>query len=462
MTAIAPSTEDTGRGLARFFALVRWNLSRALIITRREILDTFRDWRIIMPTLTLTIIFPAIANWGASEMVDWFNQFGAELLAERLFPFTLLIVGFFPSSFSLIIALESFAGEKERRSLEPLLSSPMSDLQLYIGKTLSSTIPPVLASWLGMGVYLAGILIFSLWEPPPILILQIVLLTTAQSFVMVSGAVVVSSQSTSVRAANLLASFIIIPTAFLVQAESYIMLIGNYNALWWVLISLLTLNVILARMGVRVFNREELLGREIDELNLPATLADVFRRALARRPAGPRRSAWQWYREEVIGVIGDMRFALFIVFAAMFASYFIGARYANLFPIPPSLFDTQDWLPQFEAFLRQYGFYSVEGVLLVIWQNVRVLAVASALAVFSFGLIAVLLLMVPLALVGYLLPQMIAAGIDPLTSWMLVIPHSIFEIPAAIIAGAAAVRLGATVISPPPGKTLGEGWLIAF
>ena len=46
------------------------------------------------------------------------------------------------------------------------------------------------------------------------------LLITVEALVMVSGAVVVSSQTTSVRAANLLASFIIIPMALLMQAEA--------------------------------------------------------------------------------------------------------------------------------------------------------------------------------------------------------------------------------------------------
>jgi uncharacterized membrane protein SpoIIM required for sporulation len=36
------------------------------------------------------------------------------------------------------------------------------------------------------------------------------------------------------------------------------------------------------------------------------------------------------------------------------------------------------------------------------------------------------------------------------------------EIPAVIVAGAAALRLGAIVISPPPDKTLGQSWMGAL
>ena len=156
-----------------------------------------RDWRIIVPIVLLTVIFPFLANWGAGRMVQWVGQYDAEIVGERLIPFLLMIVGFFPISFSLIIALESFVGEKERRSLEPLLSTPVTDTQLYIGKTLSSTVPPLVGSILGISVYLVGVYINVGWMPSPMLLFQIILLNVIQALVMVSGAVVVSSQTTS-------------------------------------------------------------------------------------------------------------------------------------------------------------------------------------------------------------------------------------------------------------------------
>ena len=112
--------------------------------------------------------------------------------------------------------------------------------------------------------------------------------------------------------------------------------------------------------------------------------------------------------------------------------------------------------------LQSIGFSGPTGILLIMWQNVRVLALASLGAVFSFGVLAIMLLMVPLALAGYLSANLVAAGIDPLVAWMTLVPHSIIEVPAAILAGAAAVRLGATLISPPPGKTVGTAWLEAL
>ncbi len=462
MATLAPSVQQTGTGLPRWLALAHWNVSRALIVTRREVLDMFRDWRIVAPTIVLTVIFPYIANWGAGRMLSFVERFGASLIGDRLIPFLLMVVGFFPISFSLIIALETFVGEKERRSLEPLLATPLTNTQLYIGKTLSSTIPPLMGSLLGVTVYLVGVYRNLEWVPSATLLLQIILLNLIQALVMVAAAVVVSSQTTSVRAANLLASFIIIPMAFLIQAEALIMFWANYTVLWLIIVGLVVVMILLVRMGIRIFNREELIGGEIDELNLLGALRQWLALTLARHGEGPRRSAWQWYRQEVLAVVGRMWSAMGVLSLAMVVAYFIGLRYADVYRIPTELFRTEDWFARFQLTMEQAGLTNLRGVLWVLSQNTRVLAVASLLAVFSFGVLAIMLLMVPLGLVGYLNAHILIAGMDPMLAWAALFPHGMIEIPAALLAGAAAVRLGATVISPPPGKTVGEAWMEAL
>ncbi|MEO1646397.1 MAG: hypothetical protein AAFR67_14495, partial [Chloroflexota bacterium] len=96
-------------------------LGNALIITRREVRDSLRDWRIIAPILLLTFLFPLLAQFIASWMAGFLAQYGAEFIGGQFVPLMLMVVGFFPISISLVIALETFVGEKERRSLEPLL-----------------------------------------------------------------------------------------------------------------------------------------------------------------------------------------------------------------------------------------------------------------------------------------------------------------------------------------------------
>ena len=125
-----------------------------------------------------------------------------------------------------------------------------------------------------------------------------------EGVVMVAGAVVVSTRATSVRAANLLASFIIIPMALLVQVEAIILFQAIYDALWGIVLALLVVALILIRMGVQLFNREELLGREIDSINLRG----VFRRAgqyFRRGRTGPGARSFQPDRPVSLSRSGD-------------------------------------------------------------------------------------------------------------------------------------------------------------
>ncbi len=439
---------------------------RALIITRREVRDTLRDWRLVIPICLLTIVFPALMQFTANIAQRWVMRWGAPIIGERILPFLLMIVGFFPISFSLVIALETFVGEKERHSLEPLLATPLTDGELYWGKMMAALIPPLGAAYLGLSVYMAG-LFFSLhWVPPSKLLVQIVLLTTAEALVMVSGAVVISSQTTSVRAANILASFVIIPMALLVQVESVIMFWANYDVLWWFVVALVAANLLLVRMGVRLFNREELLGRDIDQLDLKKAwrqfAAFFVRDRAARDGKGTPFSIGRVYRRDIPAILRDNALPICIVVIAQVAAFALGWGYAHRYPLPEGALNFD--MPA-DAFREapQVGFLPSFDVRSVLLHNLRVLSLAALLSLFSFGTMAVVLLMAPLAIIGFFAAQIALVGYNP---WLFIVafvlPHGIVELPTATIAIALALRLGAVVVSPPTGMSLSRGVLLAL
>jgi uncharacterized membrane protein SpoIIM required for sporulation/ABC-type transport system involved in multi-copper enzyme maturation permease subunit len=467
-----------GRGVAASGAPAgRWEqLALAWVVTRREIRDTLRDWRLVVPITLLTLVFPVILNFVANMTLGFVRQYNASVIGEQAIPFMLLVVGFFPISFSLVIALETFVGEKERKSLEPLLATPLSNTQLYLGKTMAALIPPIAASYLGIIVYLASLFLFIDYRPPLILVLQILLLTAAEAVVMVSGAVIISSQTTSVRAANLLASFIILPMAFLVQGQAIIMFWSRYELLWFVLMALIVCDLMLVRMGIRIFNREELLGREIDSLNFRRSWR-LFKAYLLDPPAvGPagegheaafesriRPRLVRFYRRDVSQLLRLHRSSLAIVLIGLAAALLVGWLFAVRNPLPADLLTLEginrETFDQFEGAgvlpsLSTWGILS---------HNVRSLLAAGLLAVLSFGSLAILLLMAPVAIIAFVTAQMALTGNNPLLFVStFVLPHGIVELPAAIIATAAAVRLGISIVSPPPGMTVSQSWLQAL
>ena len=196
------------------------NLKPIWIVAGRELRDQLRDWRVLFPLVVLTTAFPFLMMVMARGVIDFINQYGADLVIDALVPFSILLIGFFPNTVSLVVALETFVGEKERGTIEPLLSSPMKDWQIYLGKLLVGVLTPLLASFLAIAVYLVMVSRLDLTMPSAGMVAQLIILTTGHAILMVSGAIVISVQSTSVKAANLLASFIIIPVASWCKAKA--------------------------------------------------------------------------------------------------------------------------------------------------------------------------------------------------------------------------------------------------
>ena len=130
------------------------SLKPVWIVAQRELRDQLRDWRVLFPLAVLTTAFPFLMMVMARGVIDFINQYGADLVIDALVPFSVLLIGFFPNTISLVVALETFVGEKERGTIEPLLSSPMKDWQIYLGKLVVGVLTPLIASFLAIAVYL--------------------------------------------------------------------------------------------------------------------------------------------------------------------------------------------------------------------------------------------------------------------------------------------------------------------
>lgn len=442
-------------------------LRNSWIITRRELYDSLRDWRIIGPLIVLTFGFPFLAQFMLNAALNFVSQFSAEIVAERGVPFLLMIVGFFPISISLVIALESFVGEKERRSLEPLLSTPLTDMELYIGKTLAAMLPPLVATLGGMSVYVLFIFNTDLsWRPQPILLFQIVLLTIVQALVMITGSVVVSSQTTSTRAANLLASFIIIPMAIAVNVESFIMFQApdidspsGIGAFWAVSVAMFLIAILLFRVGRAVFNREALLKRTVDTINFGDGFGNIWKHIQAIDAQGtPAKNVSEWYRRGVVDSLRRLRNPLIVCVVMMVVLFcvgmFIGTR--TTYQLTALLdFDAADA----PAIIQEGGFGadSSEIFLAFLANNLRVILITTVFSIVTFGVFAVVFNLLTFAILGYLITQMAPLGLSNLLLAGIV-PHGIVEIPIILIATAAALQLGAIITRPPVDESVGVAW----
>ncbi len=449
----------------------------ALTITRRELRDSFRDWRIIIPIIMLTLVFPFLANIGTQAFFKVLDNAGGEgadagEITRAFLPLMPMIVGFFPISISLVIALESFVGEKERRSLEPLLSTPLTNLELYIGKVLAAVIPPLTASYLGVTIYVTAMVLGPrAWRPDIEVLAQILVLTTIQAIVMVTGAVVISSQTTSTRAANLLASAVILPVSLLTILESGIIIQPYYRPyLWAVALALIIVIILLIRMGVKLFNREQLLGRAIDEINPKWMIRVIWSQIIGVelddmaefRAAHPQMNIRAYYKRAVFPTIRTLRTPIKIILGAMLISFFLGWGIAamNDFELEPEYTSASDFADVRSEHIEGHEFTLISQT--IVLQNVRVLLVSGLLGVLSFGVVPILVSMLPLATIGFLFGAVMNGGYDPIPILIGISAHGIIEIPALVLGWASILRIGAIVTNPPPDQTVGEAWLRAI
>ena len=91
------------------------------------------------------------------------------------------------------------------------------------------------------------------------------------------------------------------------------------------------------------------------------------------------------------------------------------------------------------------------------------LATGGLLGLFSFGSLSLILLMIPMGIVGFFAGEVWLTGLNPLQFlFAFIVPHGILELPAAILATALAMQMGASVISPRINLTAFESLLAAL
>lgn len=431
-------------------------------LVRREIHDSVTDWRISTPMVSLSLLLPMLMLIGLRVGGPALSSVAQMDVKIALIPFGTLMAGFFPSSFSLIVALESFVGEKERRTMEALLSTPISDQSLYLGKFIASVIPPLALSYAATLLFAWGVGAWLDFPLAPLLVALMLALSTLVALVMVAGAVVVSSHTTSVRAANLLASFIILPLSMVVTIESLLIVTNHLDALPWIALELLVVTVILLRMGLGVFHREDLLSRGQTGLDLRLTWRNLIRflKALPADVASgaasspPRLTARRLLRHDIPQVLRINRTPLLLVTATMLAGLAVGYAFAQQIPLN---------LPA--PRMRQIsvgpgGVAPLTGTahpLTFFLHNLRSLILYVLLALFSFGAAPLLFLGATMLLVGFVLGQAVHLGYDPLGFLVVtILPHGVFELTAAVLTAALSVKLGLSVMRPPPGLSIGQ------
>ncbi len=186
------------------------------------------------------------------------------LIFNLLFPPLYLLL---PTMVANVIAADSFAGEKERKTLEALLYAPTTDHELYIAKLLGPWLAGVAVGLVG---YIAFVLVITLttftlmdgiFVVNPTWLLLILWVTPATSGMGLGAMVLVSSRVSTFQEAYQLGGLVVIPLILLLLGQlggvvyfGPLMVFVIGSVLWALAFALMW-------YGARTFERSALMTR---------------------------------------------------------------------------------------------------------------------------------------------------------------------------------------------------------
>ena len=263
-------------------------------IVRKDLKVVLQNKGVIIPIIVVPLVLFGVLPWLALLAPNLINVGGADMdeldtmissmpqgLQNELAPYTseqktvvfflvYLLAPLFliiPLMVASVIAADSFAGERERRTLEALLYTPTTDRELFLAKLLSSWLAAIAVTLLGFVLYAvmantaAWPIMGKLFFPNLMWVVMTLWVAPAAAGLGLSTMVLVSVRAQGFQDAYQTGSMIVLPVLLLMFGQiSGVM----YFSVWMVLLLGLLLWVINAALiwfGSKTFHRGRLIAR---------------------------------------------------------------------------------------------------------------------------------------------------------------------------------------------------------
>lgn len=259
-------------------------MNRIQTIIDKEWAEVFKNRVVLMTIIALPVVFTILplvilislrSAGDGGDVTDMPGQFLAvcglmtpsDCLQVYIVNQFLLMYMMMPLAIPIAIAAYSIVGEKTTRSLEPLLATPITTIELLVGKSLAAAIPAIAATWVCFAIFLLLVpitgasravqsyLMGSTW------LLAILLVGPLMAILAVIFAIIVSSRVSDPRVAEQVSMVLIVPLLAVLFAQVAGVIVVNVQ---WMLITAAILMVVDAGMvwlGARLFQREAILTR---------------------------------------------------------------------------------------------------------------------------------------------------------------------------------------------------------
>lgn len=261
---------------------------RLLALLRKELADQRQNLTLFLPTvlvaitamlipLAVAVVIPYMTGERLSDSSDF--QVAVETyrsvpetrrldpegaVQAYIFQYFLVMLMLIPVTSAMSVAAYSVVGEKQARSLEPLLATPITTIELLGAKVLGALIPSILLTTASLGLYL--VLVAVLARPgvfwillTPRSLMLVFLLGPLAALAALQMAVCVSSRVNDVRTAQQIGALIILPIAGLLLGQLFGTVELTVRVIAMIAMGLVILDAALMWVAASLFDRETIL-----------------------------------------------------------------------------------------------------------------------------------------------------------------------------------------------------------
>jgi ABC-2 type transport system permease protein len=171
-----------------------------------------------------------------------------------------------PSFIPMTVAAFSIIGEKQARSLEPLLATPASTLEILLGKTTAAVVPAVAVTWLSYCIFAAASYFVAspaVWQAivAPLWITAMLVIAPLLAILSVFLGIVVSSRVNDTRIAQQIGGVVVLPIIGLALAQTTGLILVSVQGLALAALALAVVDVLALMLGIRLFQRDRILSQ---------------------------------------------------------------------------------------------------------------------------------------------------------------------------------------------------------
>jgi ABC-2 type transport system permease protein len=222
--------------------------------------------RVVGETLEQSGEFAEEAANAVGRIPELAGLSGNALIQTFLFHQFSLLLLLVPIVAATALATHAVIGEKQSKALEPLLATPISTIELLAAKTLTPFIFALGLTWAAVALEVIGAVAIGesgMWHSivGPRLFLLFGVLGPLVVLASLQVSVITSSRASDPRSAQQLTALLILPITVVFVAQLMGLLVVGPAMILMGALGCLILNVILAWVGVRVFQRETILTR---------------------------------------------------------------------------------------------------------------------------------------------------------------------------------------------------------